>query len=60
MMTNFEKIISNADELAMALAVAEAGANDAPNEFDKWREWLDEECKYPEINISDYYTKRRK
>ena len=53
-MTNLEKITSNADELAIALAIAEVGVNDAANEFDKWREWLDKECEYPDIKFSDY------
>lgn len=42
-MTNFELYKSSKYKLALLLAVVEVGANDFPNEIDKWCEWLNKE-----------------
>jgi len=42
-MTNFELYKSSKYKLALLLSIVDVGANDFPNEIDKWYEWLNKE-----------------
>lgn len=58
-MTNFELFKMSKYKLAYLLSVAEVGANDWPNELDKWVEWLDKEAEDPNSSCyTDYSIKK--
>ena len=55
-MTNFELFTMSKYKLAYLLSVAEVGANDWPDELEKWIKWLDEEADNPNYNVYTDYT----
>ena len=55
-MTNFELFTMSKYKLAYLLSVAEVGANDWPDELEKWITWLDEEADNPNSNVYTEYT----